>query len=195
MPTAPNSSSYPSLPFSVDRVSRRHHLTPVMTRRRDLSGDASQRLLCLQVRGAKEGRCGRGSHGACVCAMLGSFPPLTSPAFSRAAGRERRCSVRIAAFSVAARAGAARASGLKHIQRPCGTRLQKLQRLVHSPPLPQPLSTPAGAERGANSPMWPTLCLGWRSRATANVQTRREPRECGTPLMLPAFTLRIGRAP
>ena len=38
------------------------------------------------------------------------------------------------------------------MQRPCGNRLQKLQRLVHSPPLPQPLSTPAGAERGAQQP-------------------------------------------
>ena len=38
------------------------------------------------------------------------------------------------------------------IQRPCGTKLQKFQSLVHSPPLPQPLSTPAGAERGAQQP-------------------------------------------
>ena len=55
-------------------------------------------------------------------------------------------------FSVAACAGAARAGVVKVIQKPCGVRLQKFQSLVHSPPLPQPLSTPAGAERGAQQP-------------------------------------------
>ena len=107
-------------------------------------------------------------------------------------GESGGCSARIAISLIAARAGVARARGPNAIQRPCGNRLQKLQRLVHSPPLPQPLSTPAGAERGANNRMWPTLCLGWRSRADANIQTCREPRECGTPLMLPAFTLKVG---
>ena len=62
------------------------------------------------------------------------------------------CILRIATFSVASCAVSIGARGLKVIRTPCGVRLQKLQGLVHSPPLPQPLSTPAGAERGAQQP-------------------------------------------
>ena len=62
-------------------------------------------------------------------------------------GESGGCSARIATFLVAPCAGTARASGLKVIQRPCGTRLQKFQCLVHSP-----LSTPAGGIRGAQQP-------------------------------------------
>ena len=67
-------------------------------------------------------------------------------------GESGGCSVRIATSLIAACACRTRAGGPKTMQRPFGNRLQKLHRLVHSPPLPQPLSTPAGAERGAQQP-------------------------------------------
>ena len=67
-------------------------------------------------------------------------------------GESWGCILGNAIFSVAACASPIRARGPKTIQRPCGTKLQKLQGLVHSPPLPQPLSTPAGGIRGAQQP-------------------------------------------
>ena len=87
-------------------------------------------------------------------------------------GESGGCSARIATFSVAARAGPARAGVVEVIQRPCGKRLQKLHRLVHSPPLPQPLSTPAGAERGAQQPYAANALSGvpfTRSRQHSNL--------------------------
>ena len=78
------------------------------------------------------------------------FPP--GGAGKGLGGESGGCSAGIATSLIAACAGAARASGIKVIQIPCGVTLQKLQGLVHSPPLPQPLSTPAGAERGAQQP-------------------------------------------
>ena len=82
--------------------------------------------------------------------ILGEFSPTQAPGPFSPGGAGYILG--IALFSVAACAGVARASVIKVIQRPCGTRLQKLQRLVLPPPLPQPLSTPAGAERGAQQP-------------------------------------------
>ena len=101
-------------------------------------------------------------------------------------------SVRIATFSVAACEGPIRASGSKVIQRPCGARLQKLHGLVHSPLSPNPSPPPPGGSGELNNPMWSTRCAGWRSRADANIQTRREPRELGTRLTLSVFTLKVG---
>ena len=74
-------------------------------------------------------------------------PPLPPGGAREGWGESGGCSARMATQSIAACAVPARARGLKAIQRPCGNRLQKLQRLVHSPPLPQPLSTPAGGMR------------------------------------------------
>ena len=125
----------------------------------------------------------------------GVFPYSRARLFLARRGGVGGCSVRIAIFSVAACEGPIRASGSKVIQRPCGTRLQKLHGLVHSPLSPNPSPPPPGGSGELNNPMWSTLCAGWRSRADANIQTRREPRECGTPLMLPTFTLKVGRAP
>ena len=82
----------------------------------------------------------------------GVFPYSRARLFLTRRGGGGGCSVRIAIFSVAARAGMARASGLKALQRPCGARLQTFQSLVRPPPLPQPLSTPAGGIRGAQQP-------------------------------------------
>ena len=49
------------------------------------------------------------------------------------------------------------------------------------PPLsPNPSPPPPGGSGELNNRMWPTLCAGWRSRANANIQTCREPRELGT---------------
>ena len=43
------------------------------------------------------------------------------------------------------------------------------------PPLsPNPSPPPPGRKGELNNHIRPTLCLGWRSRATANVQTCRE---------------------
>ena len=42
------------------------------------------------------------------------------------------------------------------------------------PPSP-PTPPPPGGSGGLNSPMWPTVCLGSSSRATANIQICREP--------------------
>ena len=50
---------------------------------------ASQRMLWLQVMGRNGGRCGNGARGTCGAAILGAFSPLTPPALSRPAGRER----------------------------------------------------------------------------------------------------------
>ena len=57
------------------------------------------------------------------------------------------------------------------------------------PPLTPTLSTPAGAERELNSPIWPTLGAGWSSCADRNIQTSREP---GTVLNLSLFILKVG---
>ena len=62
-------------------------------------------------------------------------PPLSPGGAREGWGESGGCSARIATQSIAAYAGPARAGGSKPLQRPCGTRLQKLQRLVHSPPL------------------------------------------------------------
>ena len=51
-------------------------------------------------------------------------------------GESGGCSARIATSLIASCAVPARAGGTKPIQRPCGNRLQKLQRLVHSRPPP-----------------------------------------------------------
>ena len=121
--------------------------------------------------------------------------PAVGPPFSPAGLGDGRCGVRIAIFSVAACVGPARASGLKALQRPCGTRLQKFQSLVHSPLSPNPSPPPPGGSGELNNHIRPTLCAGWRSRADANIQTRREPRKPVTPLTLPVFTLKVGRPP
>ena len=107
-------------------------------------------------------------------------------------GESGGCSARIAPFSVAARAGPARAGGLKDIQRPCGTRLQKLQSLVHSPPLPQPLSTPAGGIRRAQQPYVANALSG--VAFTCNGQHSNLPgtEDHVSVLALPAFTLKVG---
>ena len=60
-------------------------------------------------------------------------------------GESGGCSARIATSLIAAYAGPSRAGGSKPLQRPCGNRLQKFQRLVHSPPSPP---TPLHPRRG-----------------------------------------------
>ena len=109
--------------------------------------------------------------------------PAVDPSFpARRGGRggeSEGYSARIATLLIAAYAGPARAGGSKPLQRPCGNRLQKLQRLVHPPLSPNPSPPPPGRKGELNSHIRPTLCVGWRSRADANLQTRREPCEPG----------------
>ena len=51
------------------------------------------------------------------------------------------------------------------------------------PPLsPNPSPPPPGGSGELNNHIRPTFCAGWRSRADANIQTHREPPECGTPV-------------
>ena len=116
---------------------------------------------------------------------------------SRAAiwGESKGWILKIAIFLVADCAGTARARGQKTIQRPCGVRLQNFKAMFFPPLSPNPSPPPPGRKGELNNPIWPTLCAGWRSRATCNIQTCREPRECESTLTLPVFTLKVGRAP
>ena len=84
-------------------------------------------------------------------------------------------SARIATQSIATSSYLTWAHVLKVIQRPVGTRLQKFQGLVHPPLSPNPSPPPPGRKGELNSHIWPMLCAGWRSCATGNVQTCREP--------------------
>ena len=105
------------------------------------------------------------------------------------------CSARIAIFSVAACGGLARAGGLKAMQRPCGARLQKFQSLVHSPPLPQPLSTPAGGIRGAQQPYSANALSGVAFTCGRQHSNLPGTKDQLIGLTLSVFTLKVGSAP
>ena len=93
-------------------------------------------------------------------------------------GESGGCSARIATQLIATSSYLTRASGLKFIQRPVGTRLQKFLSLVLPPLSPNPSPPPPGRKGELNSRMWPTLCAGLSSIKTANIQTCRVPELC-----------------
>ena len=74
-------------------------------------------------------------------------------------------------------------------------RLQKFQRLVLSPPLPQPLSTPAGAERGAQQPYVANAVSGVAFTRNGQHSNLQGTEDHVVVLPLPAFTLKVGVAP
>ena len=117
------------------------------------------------------------------------------PIPARRGGDRMFCSGRFAIFSVAACAVPTRASVVKVIQRSCGAKLQKLQGLVHSPPSPPTPLHPRRGDQGSSTTIFgQRFVWGGVHVQRANIQTCREPREIGTTLILPVFTLKVGQS-